>query len=69
MNHLMIDIETLSNRPNAVICAIGAVFFEPSTGKIGPSFYQTIDPRTSQSRGADSRQSGKTARLRKRHQH
>lgn len=53
MNHLMIDIETLSNRPNAVICAIGAVFFEPSTGKIGPSFYQTIDPRTSQSRGAD----------------
>lgn len=52
MNHLMIDIETLSTQPNAVICAIGAVFFEPSTGKIGPSFYQTIDPRTSQDRGA-----------------
>lgn len=52
MNHLMIDIETLSTQPNAVICAIGAVFFEPSTGKIGPSFYQTIDPRTSQNCGA-----------------
>ncbi len=52
MNHLMIDIETLSTQPNAVICAIGAVFFEPSTGKTGPSFYQTIDPRTSQNRGA-----------------
>ncbi|SSJ76702.1 exodeoxyribonuclease VIII [Klebsiella pneumoniae] len=52
MNHLMIDIETLSTQPNAVICAIGAAFFEPSTGKIGPSFYQTIDPRTSQNRGA-----------------
>lgn len=25
MNHLMIDIETLSTQPNAVICAIGAV--------------------------------------------
>ncbi|MDF5741824.1 3'-5' exonuclease [Klebsiella quasipneumoniae] len=48
----MIDIETLSTQPNAVICAIGAVFFEPSTGKTGPSFYQTIDPRTSQNRGA-----------------
>lgn len=52
MNNLMIDIETLSTQPNAAICAIGAVFFEPSSGKIGPSFYQTIDPRTSQARGA-----------------
>ncbi|WP_224250578.1 MULTISPECIES: 3'-5' exonuclease [Klebsiella/Raoultella group] len=48
----MIDIETLSTQPNAAICAIGAVFFEPSTGQIGPSFYETIDPRTSQVRGA-----------------
>ncbi|HIE9210182.1 TPA: 3'-5' exonuclease [Klebsiella variicola subsp. variicola] len=47
----MIDIETLSTKPNAVICAIGAVFFEPSIGKIGPSFYRTIDPRNSQERG------------------
>lgn len=52
MNHLMIDIETLSTQPNAAFCAIGAVFFEPSTGQIGPSFYETIDPRTSQVRGA-----------------
>ncbi|HEC0400359.1 TPA: 3'-5' exoribonuclease [Klebsiella aerogenes] len=52
MNHLMIDIETLSTKPNAAICAIGAVFFEPSIGKVGPSFYRTINPRTSQERGA-----------------
>jgi hypothetical protein len=55
---LMIDIETLSNPPNAVICAIGAVFFEPSTGKIGPSFYQTIDPRNAESRRGYLRRHG-----------
>jgi hypothetical protein len=58
MNHLMIDIETLSTQPNAVICAIGAVFFEPSTSKTGPSFYQTIDPRTSESRRPYQRRHG-----------
>lgn len=52
MNHLMIDLETLSTQPNAAICAIGAVFFEPSNGSLGKRFYQTIDPRSSEKRGA-----------------
>lgn len=42
MKNVMIDIETLSTSKNAVIISLGAVFFEPNTGKIGSSFYYTI---------------------------
>ena len=31
MNHLAIDLETLSLEPNAHILSIGAVFFDPAT--------------------------------------
>ncbi|MGO2334335.1 3'-5' exonuclease [Providencia sp.] len=41
--HLMVDLETMSNKGNAAIVSIGAVAFEPSTGEIGPSFYTTVD--------------------------
>ncbi|MBI1620089.1 3'-5' exonuclease [Aquamicrobium zhengzhouense] len=44
MNHLMIDIETLGTRPNAPILSIGAVVFDPNTGKQGATFYRAIDP-------------------------
>lgn len=43
MNHLMIDIETLGNKPGAVILSIGAVEFDLKTGKIGAIFHQNID--------------------------
>ena len=43
MNHVMLDLETMGQGNNAAIVAIGAVFFEPTTGEIGASFYQTID--------------------------
>lgn len=42
MKNVMIDIETLSTSKNAVIISLGAVFFEPTTGKLGRSFYYTI---------------------------
>ncbi|MDP5205570.1 3'-5' exoribonuclease [Alishewanella sp. SMS9] len=43
MNHVMLDLETMGQDSNAAIVAIGAVFFEPTTGTIGASFYQKVD--------------------------
>ena len=42
MNHLMIDLETMGNKPNAAIMSIGAVFFEPATGDTGNKFYSNV---------------------------
>lgn len=41
--HLMIDIETLSTKSNAVILSIAAVNFDLDTGLIGDNFYKKID--------------------------
>lgn len=41
--HLMVDLETMSNKGNAAIVSIGAVTFEPATGEIGPTFYAVVD--------------------------
>jgi hypothetical protein len=57
MQHIMIDLETLSTRPDAAILSIGAVFFDIETGKLGDEFhcgikmedsniYGHIDPKT-----------------------
>lgn len=46
MRDLMIDIETLGNRPGSVILSIGAVAFDADTGEIGEEFYAAIDPET-----------------------
>ncbi|MED0546049.1 3'-5' exoribonuclease [Escherichia marmotae] len=40
--HLMIDLETMGTNTNAPIVVIGAVFFDPQTGEIGPVFYIVI---------------------------
>jgi exodeoxyribonuclease VIII len=37
MTHVMVDLETMGNNPEAPIIAIGAVFFDPGTGKTGES--------------------------------
>lgn len=47
MNHLMIDLETMGNKPTAPIIAIGAVLFEPTTGELGPEFYAVVDLESS----------------------
>lgn len=41
--HVMIDIETLGCRPNAIILAIAAVEFNLATGQIGRVFNNTMD--------------------------
>lgn len=46
MNHLMVDLLNISEKLSSPLCAIEAVFFEPSTGQIGESFYAPIDVRT-----------------------
>ncbi|WP_439413101.1 3'-5' exonuclease [Enterobacter ludwigii] len=45
MNNLMIDLVAVGKDIPSSLCAIEAVFFEPSTGKIGKTFYSTIDIR------------------------
>ena len=42
MNQVMIDIETLSTRPDAAICAIGAAAFSFGSDKTG-TFYCEVD--------------------------
>lgn len=40
--HFMVDIETLSTAVNAVILSVGAVEFDPITGKIEREFYREL---------------------------
>lgn len=49
--HLMIDIETLSTKSNAVIISIAAVNFDLDTGLIGDNFYQKTDIQSCLDRG------------------
>ena len=44
--HLMIDLETMGKNPDAPIISIGAIFFDPQTGDMGPEFSKTIDLNT-----------------------
>lgn len=43
MKDCMIDLETLGTRAGCTIMSIGAVMFEPETGRFGPMFYVTIN--------------------------
>jgi hypothetical protein len=45
--HLMLDVECLGTRPGAPLGALGAVIFQPDTGKIVDTFYEKIDFETS----------------------
>ncbi|EFL6916164.1 exonuclease [Escherichia coli] len=45
-DHLMIDFETMGKNPDAPIISIGAIFFDPQTGDMGPEFSKTIDLET-----------------------
>ncbi|EJZ2090885.1 3'-5' exoribonuclease, partial [Escherichia coli] len=40
--HLMIDLETMGKNPDAPIISIGAIFFDPQTGDMGPEFSKTV---------------------------
>ncbi|HAH6533976.1 TPA: exonuclease [Escherichia coli] len=45
-DHLMIDLETMGKNSDAPIISIGAIFFDPQTGDMGPEFSKTIDLET-----------------------
>jgi hypothetical protein len=44
MSGVMLDLETLGNRPGSVILAIGAVRF--GAGRLGEEFYTRVDPQS-----------------------
>lgn len=50
--HLMVDLETMGKKPGAPIVSIGAVFFDPTSGRTGAEFYQVVDLESSMSFGA-----------------
>lgn len=41
--HIMIDLETMGQRFDAPVVSIGAVYFDPETGRLGDDFYAAID--------------------------
>lgn len=45
--HIMLDIETWSTDPNALIISVGACAFDPKDDRIVDSFYVAIDPASS----------------------
>lgn len=59
MTHIMLDLETLSNAPDAAIVAIGAVRFDPLSGAVwdksapaaGGTFYKVINATSTQRAG------------------
>lgn len=50
---VMIDLETMSSRPNAAIAAIGAVAFDMKNLSLGETFYTTIDLESCEKVGLD----------------
>ena len=51
-NNLMIDLETMGKKPNAPIVSIGAVFFNPQSGELGPEFYAVVSLESAMESGA-----------------
>lgn len=41
-SHLMVDLETMGNKPDAPVVSVGAVFFDPATGNTGAEFYKVV---------------------------
>ncbi|AFC22384.1 exonuclease [Vibrio phage CP-T1] len=52
IDHVMIDLETMGNKSNAPIIAIGAVYFDPKTGQTGKEFYSEVSLESSVDLGA-----------------
>lgn len=49
--HVMLDLETLGTRPGCAILSIGAVEFNPASGKLGPEFYEVINRKSCAAKG------------------
>lgn len=52
MNNLMLDLETMSTKPDAPIVSIGAVFFDPQSGELGAEFYVPVSLSSAMEQGA-----------------
>ena len=50
--HMMVDLETMGKKTGAPIVSVGAVFFDPASGKTGAEYYQVISLESSMSFGA-----------------
>jgi len=53
MTDVMLDFESFGFRKNAVICQVGACYFDRSTGEIGRTFERNIDARTAVTSGGN----------------
>lgn len=53
MKNVMIDLETMGNKPNAPIIAIGAVYFDMTTGELGNEFYSEVNLESSVAVGCE----------------
>ena len=53
MNHLMLDIETMSTDNNALVVSISAVQFDMTTGEIGAEFEIGLDQKQQLEKGAE----------------
>lgn len=42
----MLDLETFGLKPNCVIRSVGAVQFDPHTGKLGDEFYANVEEKS-----------------------
>jgi hypothetical protein len=51
LGHIMVDLETMGNKSNSVICSIGAVEFDINTGETGREFYVKVDMQSCLERG------------------
>ncbi|MCW9547728.1 3'-5' exonuclease [Klebsiella oxytoca] len=51
--HVMVDIESMGNKPNAPVVSIGAVIFDPATGFLGETFYKVVSLESAVSWGAE----------------
>ena len=46
MAHIMLDLETWGTKAGSALRSIGAVVFDPHTGKLGDEFYRNIDKQS-----------------------
>src|ERR1051326_6497779 len=49
--HIMVDLETMGSTPGSIIASIGAVAFDPMTGKMGAEFYTVVNIASAQAAG------------------
>ncbi len=57
MKNVMVDIETMGLPPVAPICTIGAAFFDPKAGTVGPTFYIRVGWQGAHDQGVPVEQS------------